>query len=676
MRKKLILAAGILLLLGVVLFSALSLKTENSSLQNNLNSKDIEINQLYSIVEEYSKDLNEIRKKLYLPEKNYLPDTFRNTSVDKSSMDGGEARENEDLPFFLAADKLISFTLRLNNLRLLKKFAESDTLKTIMSKNRLELRNDGDSGYLLALDGITAYTIRIINDSPFEAAIAYGQNESKEIKFNPVSEDAYNSIEDFIDSSIKEITDYRTEQNILGEKFNSIIKERSVLNTVDQYSLAIKSINAADKSIVRISTKDGRTVLSAEMDKNKLDFTLNGQSYVDFNRFHSRLIEVLESSDKRDAEEVIVDQAKNKIITVAKDPAFVKYLKDKHLTLRTEVRDDSDYYYFDFLNSNGEKQGALGVQKKIGEIYLFDKEDIVISSLKSLSISSEPETVDGSSFVIPDNIADFSDKYLNNGSLTLLLIGSHEKNADTIILANFNSSTDTIKLISIPRDLYYQNRKINDYYRTGGGDLFTEIVSKITGVEISGYIGVDMYAFIDIINILGGIDVELESDLADPTYKIRDNGVWTTLYYSKGNHHLNGLEALRIARSRHTSSDFGRSDRQQLILRGVKDKLNELNVTDINKVYSIFKTLDGYLDTNIPSMEMISIFLKYKNAEIEKKDGLSVFNVLYNTYSNIHSLKDKNLQYEEGFNRGAWILLPKNDDWNVIKWYINGLLNE
>ena len=186
----------------------------------------------------------------------------------------------------------------------------------------------------------------------------------------------------------------------------------------------------------------------------------------------------------------------------------------------------------------------------------------------------------------------------------------------------------------------------------------------------------DMYAFIDIINILGGIDIELASDLADPTYKIRDNGVWTTLYYSKGKHHLNGLEALRIARSRHTSSDFGRSDRQQLILKGVKDKLNQLNVTDMNKVYSIFKTLDEYLDTNIPSMEMISIFLKYKNAEIEKKDGLSVFNVLYNTYSNIHSLKDKSLQYEEGFNRGAWILLPRNDDWNVIKWYINGLLNE
>lgn len=195
-------------------------------------------------------------------------------------------------------------------------------------------------------------------------------------------------------------------------------------------------------------------------------------------------------------------------------------------------------------------------------------------------------------------------------------------------------------------------------------------------MKIAGYVGVDMYAFIDVINILGGIDVELKSDISDPTYKIRDNGIWKTLYYSKGKHHLNGLEALRIARSRHTSSDFGRSDRQQLILKGVKDKLNELNISDMDKVYSIFKTADRYLDTNISTMEMISIFMKYKNSDIEKKDGLSVFNVLYNTYSNIYNLKDKSRQFDDNFNRGAWILLPRNDDWNVIKWYINGLINE
>ncbi len=674
--KKIILGAGILILLGAVLFTVVHLTTENSSLQNNLNSREREISSLYSIVQEYSKDINEIRKKLSLPEKNYLPDTFNNTSADESKPDIGETRENEDLPFFLAADKLITFNVRLNNLRILKNFAESDALNAILLKNRLKLIKNGDSGYHLLLGGSIAYTLSIYNDSPLEAALSYRQKETEKKTFNPVAKDACKIVEEAIDSSIHEITAYIAESKALSDKFSGIVQEKRVAHTVDKYGLVIKTIHTADTRAVRISTKDGRLILTAEMDKNKLDFTLNGESYNDFNQFHSRFMEVLDSSDKRSAEELVIEKSKNKIITVAKDPAFITYLKEKNLTLRTEIRDDSDYYYFDFVNSSGEKQGSLGVQKKIGEIYLFDKEDVVISSLKSLTMSSEAETTPGSTFIIPDTIADFGDKYGNNGSLTLLLIGSHEKNADTIILANFNSSTDTIKLISIPRDLFYQNRKINDYYRTGGGELFTEIISEITGVEISGYIGVDMYAFIDIINILGGIDIELASDLADPTYKIRDNGVWTTLYYSKGKHHLNGLEALRIARSRHTSSDFGRSDRQQLILKGVKDKLNELNVTEMNKVYSIFKTLDEYLDTNIPSMEMISIFLKYKNAEIEKKDGLSVFNVLYNTYSNIHSLKDKSLQYEEGFNRGAWILLPRNDDWNVIKWYINGLLNE
>ncbi len=96
----------------------------------------------------------------------------------------------------------------------------------------------------------------------------------------------------------------------------------------------------------------------------------------------------------------------------------------------------------------------------------------------------------------------------------------------------------------------------------------------------------------------------------------------------------------------------------------------------MNKVYSIFKTVDEYLDTNLSPMEMISLFLTYRNAELEKKDGLSTFNVLYNTYSNIYALKDKSKQYDSGFYRGAWILLPKDNNWNVIKWYINKILKE
>ncbi len=64
----------------------------------------------------------------------------------------------------------------------------------------------------------------------------------------------------------------------------------------------------------------------------------------------------------------------------------------------------------------------------------------------------------------------------------------------------------------------------------------------LSGLEINEYIIVDMFAFIDVINILDGIDVELSEDLVDPTYKVRNNGKWSTLYYKKGIHHVTVLK--------------------------------------------------------------------------------------------------------------------------------------
>jgi len=306
----------------------------------------------------------------------------------------------------------------------------------------------------------------------------------------------------------------------------------------------------------------------------------------------------------------------------------------------------------------------------------MDPDDIMISSLKYLQTSIGLDNDTKTNIDIPDNLPQIIDKYSDSNSTTFVVIGSHENNADTIILVHADGISGEITLIAIPRDLYYQDKKINDYYRTNGGDKFIEVLSDITGLSIEGYIAVDMYAFIDLINILGGIDITLEADLIDPTYMVRDNGEWSTLYYTKGVHHLNGIESLRIARSRHTTSDFGRTSRQQLVLKGIKDKMSSLDITDLGTILDLFRTLEKYLDTNFSSMEMLSLFLKYKDGDLNRKQGLSTFNVLYNTYTNIYKLKDKSKQYEDGFYRGYWILLPQKNDWNVIKWYIRSLIED
>lgn len=651
---------------NIALTRRLSKNTEQ--LLNELEKENLRIEKLYSNFSEFSSDVNEVRKKLYLPEKNYI---FNESAESETLIDG--EKENKDLTFYLAADRLLSFNLHVENLKKLATFINSDFVTRLFADYGLSVRRKADEGYLLIKDRNVYYTVEIEKEKPLLIGIKSEYIERDENI--TLKDDDKEKLNRYIESSIKSLDNYFAESEAVYSSFKSLYSDTGLLNIIKKYNLnLIRNENSNNTLELKITTSDGRIIVFCSLSRETLKFSINSSEFSKFDEFYNELINILEKADKRTSSEIRIDEAKDRIKSIARDEVFNKYLKEKDMTLSLSGREDSDYYYYDFIGPQQEKKGSLGVQKHIGEIYLFDPEDIVIASLKSLLYTSSPEKQSG--IRIPENLAAYTGKLLDTDSITLLLIGSHEKNADTIILANFNEKKNKIILISLPRDLYYKNRKINDYYRAYGGGKFTEIVSEITGLEITGYIGVDMYAFIDVINILGGIDVELKGNLTDPTYKVRDNGVWKTLHYDKGFHHFNGIEALRIARSRHTSSDFGRSDRQQLILQGVKDKLNDLNISDMNKIYSIFKAVDEYLDTNLNSMEMISIFLKYKNAMMEKKDGLSVFNVLYNTYSNIYLLKDQSKQYEEGFNRGAWILLPRNNDWNVIKWYIAELLKD
>lgn len=673
-RNRIIIIAVIILLL--LTFSALVL--QNIKLDRDLNNKtekyfselEREHSRLEKLNSEFTAvttDLNEVRKKLYLPERVYV-----SPQKDISSALASGEKKNKNLPFYLAVDRLKIFNGNLENAKKVSNIVNSPVFTPLIRKYKLELQKQGDNGYCLLKNGQRYFSIQASNEKTFSIVFSDSvQNTKKNFK---LTNTIYTKIDEYLKTSLPVINSHFKERADFITLFNSLKTNSIIIKIIKKNHLSQKFYKSASLYNTNILTEDGRTVLTGSLNLNSLTFSIDTKKFNKFTLFYNEFLKMLVQADKRTNSQIRIDNAKAEIIKIARDPVFKKYLQEHHMNLSLKVREDNDYYYFDFFNQENKKQGALGVLKHIGKIYLFDADDVVIASLQSLQYESSKKGAN--TYKIPDNLTSFTGSLDNTGSLNLILVGSHEKNADTIILVNLNKGKNRIILFSIPRDLYYNNRKINDYYRTYGGTRFSEIISKITGLKITGYIGVDMYAFIDIINILGGIDVNLKSTLIDPTYKVRDNGVWTTLNYDKGMHHLTGIESLRIARSRHTSSDFGRSDRQQLILQGVKDKLNSLNITDMNKVYSIFKTIDEYLDSDISPMEMISLFLTYRNATMVRKDGLSTFNVLYNTYSNIHALKDLSKQYNKNFNRGEWILLPRNDNWNVIKWYINKILKD
>lgn len=379
--------------------------------------------------------------------------------------------------------------------------------------------------------------------------------------------------------------------------------------------------------------------------------------------------------DTRPEEERRVDISRQKMETLAQDDAAAEYLAELGLRLDGTPRETLDFFMYDLRDTSGAVIGSFGVLKFHGDIYLLDADQVVITSLETLAALGEelprPAVTDAArARELP---ADFPPGFRGGAAArhgtNLLLIGTHETKADAIMLVNL-SPERTIRIISIPRDIYYRGRKLSDHHELYGPRVFVSRVEEIIRQEIDGYVAIDMYAFIEVVDLLGGITITLDEPLRDPTYRVRDNGQWGTLYFAAGTHTLSGVQALRVARSRATTTDFGRSERQHQILDALRRRFNELHAGNLDQLYQLVRIMHRYLDTDLSAYDMTQYILAYRNAPIVNRAGMTFDNILYSTYSNVYN---QGLSFDElpdDFFMGLWILLPRDDNWNIIPWFV------
>ncbi|MDC7232488.1 MAG: LCP family protein [Spirochaetales bacterium] len=462
----------------------------------------------------------------------------------------------------------------------------------------------------------------------------------------------------------------------LNRELLRIYQDRDLRNGLRELQLRLGSPVAgkAGEAVPVLRIDDSRLmVLSTDIEDST--FTMKDSSFATLDELKTGLWEYVTTQDIRTASKVQDDLVEEEMILLLKDPAFLQRLEDLGYRPAGTPREDNDYIYYDLINSEGTADGSLALQKEFAEVYLMDGDDIPVRSLRTFTAEHRLTF----NFQLEDeaSVEDLADYRLAEGSETFLLIGSHEHNADTMILLYADSDAGQMRMLSVPRDLYYRGQKINAIYRQQGPDALMSALSSITGLEIRNYVGIDMYAFIDVVNILGGIDVTLDEALVDPTYKVRENGRWSTLYYPKGTHHLDGIAALRIARSRHTSSDFERAVRQQKVIAALKDTVTDMGLGDINKIYDIVQTSGKYVESNLSTADMVKYFLSYKDFDISGQHVMNTDNVLYATYTNLYRLSEeeqKQALENPDFFKGGWIVLPKNNDWSIIKTYIRSVL--
>lgn len=179
--------------------------------------------------------------------------------------------------------------------------------------------------------------------------------------------------------------------------------------------------------------------------------------------------------------------------------------------------------------------------------------------------------------------------------------------SDALILATLNKDQNSVKLLSIPRDsyVYIPERdtytKINHAHSYGGAKATIETVENLLEVPIDYYVRINFDAFIDIIDTLDGVTVEVP-------YEIREmdsNDTKGAIHLLPGEQLLNGEEALAFARTRKKDNDLERGKRQQQLIGAMVDRAVSINT--LFNIDALLTAVGDNMNTSMKPNDIISL---------------------------------------------------------------------
>lgn len=232
-----------------------------------------------------------------------------------------------------------------------------------------------------------------------------------------------------------------------------------------------------------------------------------------------------------------------------------------------------------------------------------------------------------------------------------------EARTDAIVLATFDRSNKQIRLVSIPRDtLAYipsvkQYDKITHAHAVGGPESSMHAVENIFNVPVDYYARVNMQAFVDIVDELGGIEFNVPFDINEPT-KL-DKG---RIKVKKGKQLINGDEALALVRSRHVDTDLGRGKRQMQMIEAIVKKAKDTN--SISKLDDLVEIIGNNAKHNLTFANITSVASYYTSNDVAFKqmqlkgtdymyNGVYYYNPVFEHIYKISKLLRKDLQLPE-----------------------------
>lgn len=291
-------------------------------------------------------------------------------------------------------------------------------------------------------------------------------------------------------------------------------------------------------------------------------------------------------------------------------------------------------------------------------------------------------------FAPPQKIQSF------NGMTNLLILGKggagHEAPdlTDTIIFTSFSHNKSSLIMTSIPRDIWIPalRAKLNSTYywgnqkqENGGLILAKSSVEEIVGQPIHYGVVVDFEGFLKVIDILGGIEIEVENSFIDEKYPIegRENDLcggdpeykcrYETIKFEKGLEVMDSATALKFVRSRNAQgdegTDFARSARQQKVINAIIRKISKPEVfLSRSKMTALWNIFNESVETDLSESALVILARRAFDARNSRKTYVLPEDLLENP--------PKSSQYDN-----LYVFIPKKGDWIEVHEWFKRLLN-
>lgn len=260
-------------------------------------------------------------------------------------------------------------------------------------------------------------------------------------------------------------------------------------------------------------------------------------------------------------------------------------------------------------------------QYLMNRINYVDPDNNVTLSHQELEeyLASETESGDSAAPTMDPGQVDFgtADTQIggkNSNIINILLIGQDRRpgeeraRSDSMILCTFNKETRQLILTSILRDLYvqipgYQDNRVNVAYAAGGMQLLNTTLEQNFGIRVDGNVEVDFTQFQTIVDLLGGVSIELRQDEADLLNKTPGNAL------TAGVNLLTGEQALQYARIRSLDADgdFSRTNRQRMVINAIVEAYKNAS---LKTVLSMLDDILPMITTDMSNLQIIAYALE------------------------------------------------------------------